>query len=203
MSAFITAWTTTVGLLAAIGAQNAFVIESAIQRRHIVIVALTCILSDFVMISAGLLGLSQVMKAQPQAQAALAWVGIAFLVYYGLFKLRESFKVQSLKESSQKSLSPLASIFKTLGFSWLNPHVYLDTVILIPALALQYTDQNRNYAALGGYLGVVTWFAGISGLGVLSARLFQNPRSWRILNLVTAVIMFWVAFHLFSSLQTG
>jgi len=196
MSAFFTAWSTTVGLLAAIGAQNAFVIESAIQRRHIGAVALTCILSDFVMITAGLLGLSQVIKAHPQAQQALAWVGIVFLLYYGLLKLRESFKTQSVHAAKEKSLSPRGAIFKTLGFSWLNPHVYLDTVILIPALALQYVDENRSFAALGGYFGVVTWFVGISSLGVLSARLFQNPRSWRVLNLITSVVMFWVALHL-------
>lgn len=200
MTSFLTAWTTTIGLLAAIGAQNAFVIESAIRKRHIQLVVLTCIFSDFIMITSGFLGLSQVIKSHPQAQAWLAWIGIIFLLYYGVLKLKASFQSQSLKDESQENLSAKKSILKTLAFTWLNPHVYLDTVILIPALALQYNDQNRYYAAIGGYSGAVTWFVGIAILGSLSARLFQNPKSWRALNLVTSLIMFWVAYHLYSTL---
>lgn len=200
MSAFWTAWSTTVGLLAAIGAQNAFVIESAILKRHIFFVALTCILSDFVMISCGFLGLSQVIKSHPEAQAWLAWVGIVFLLYYGALKLRDSFKKQTLETLNQQSMSVKNSVIKTLAFSWLNPHVYLDTVILIPALALQYSDQNRYFAAAGGYGGVVTWFVGVSVLGIASGRFFKNHLSWKVLNLVTAVIMFWVAYHLYKTM---
>jgi len=200
MSAFITALSTTVGLLAAIGAQNAFVIESAILKRNIFWVALTCILSDFVMITCGFLGLSQVIKSHPQAQVWLAWVGIIFLLYYGALKLRDSFKNQTLESQNQQPMSVKSSITKTLAFSWLNPHVYLDTVILIPALALQYNDQNRYFAAAGGYSGVVTWFMGVSVLGIASGRFFKNPLSWKVLNLVTAIIMFWVAAHLYATM---
>lgn len=200
MSAFLTAWTTTVGLLAAIGAQNAFVIESAIFKRHIFWVALTCILSDFVMITCGFLGLSQVIKSNPQAQLWLAWVGILFLLYYGSLKLRDSFRNQALDLTKTQSFSIRSAVMKTLAFSWLNPHVYLDTVILIPALALQYSDQKRYFAAVGGFSGVVTWFVGVSVVGRLSAPLFRNPKSWRILNLVTSAIMFWVAYHLYTTM---
>lgn len=201
MIAFWTSWSTTVGLLAAIGAQNAFVIESAVLKRHAVWVALTCILSDFIMISSGYMGLSVLIKSNPQAQVWLAWVGILFLIYYGVLKLKAAFKTeQSLEHLSQQKISLKTAILKTISFSWLNPHVYVDTVILIPALALQYDGEARLIAGAGGYIGVVTWFVGITALGTISSKLFQNPKSWKILNLVTAVIMFWVAIKLYKDL---
>jgi L-lysine exporter family protein LysE/ArgO len=200
MMAFWTTWSTTIGLLAAIGAQNAFVIESAILKRNAFIVAATCVLSDFVMISAGFLGLSVAIQSNPSVQRWLAWVGIAFLIYYGVFKLRDFFKTQSLDHLSKTPMSASKSISKTLAFSWLNPHVYVDTVILIPALALQFQDEKKYYAAAAGYLGVVTWFATITTVGIFSSQLFKNPKSWKALNLVTAIIMFWVAAKLYQEL---
>ena len=200
MNAFWTSWSTTVGLLAAIGAQNAFVIESAILKRNAPFVALTCILSDFVMITCGYLGLSAVIKSNPQVQVWLAWVGIIFLVYYGAMKLKAALKDERVDHLNKTQMSVKASVTKTLGFTWLNPHVYVDTVILIPALGLQFQDHQRYYAAVAGYMGVVTWFVGITTLGTLSSKLFQNPKSWKILNLVTSLIMFWVALKLYREL---
>ena len=206
MSAFWTSWSTTVGLLAAIGAQNAFVIESAILKRHAPYVALTYILSDFVMITCGFLGLSAAIKSSPQLQIWLTWIGIIFLLYYGVMKLKAATKVQRLENiqadqnSPENQISIKKTILKALGFTWFNPHVYVDTIILIPALALQYQDDQKYYAGVAGYAGVVTWFVGITTLGTLSSKLFQNSKSWKILNLVTALIMFWVAFKLYKEL---
>ena len=206
MSAFWTSWSTTVGLLAAIGAQNAFVIESAILKRHAPYVALTYILSDFVMITCGFLGLSAAIKSSPQLQIWLTWIGIIFLLYYGVMKLKAATKVQRLENVEfeqnlpQNKISIKKTIVKALGFTWLNPHVYVDTIILIPALALQYQDDQKYYAGVAGYAGVVTWFVGITTLGTLSSKLFQNSKNWKILNLVTALIMFWVAFKLYKEL---
>lgn len=200
MSAFWTSWSTTVGLLAAIGAQNAFVIESSILKRNAPYVALTCILSDFFMITCGYLGLSAAIKASPDLQVWLAWIGILFLLYYGVMKLKAAFREQRLDKIDKSALTIKKSIVKTLGFTWLNPHVYVDTVILIPALALQFQDEQKYYAAAAGYVGVVTWFVAITTLGSLSSKLFQNSKSWKILNLVTALIMFWVAFKLYKEL---
>jgi L-lysine exporter family protein LysE/ArgO len=200
MMAFWTAWSTTVGLLAAIGAQNAFVIESAILKRNASFVALTCILSDFFMISCGYLGLSAVIQSNPQVQVWLAWIGITFLIYYGVLKLKAATKTERLDHLNKTQMTVKTSVLKTLGFSWLNPHVYVDTVILIPALGLQFHDQQRYFAAVAGYAGVVTWFVGITTVGTLSSKLFQNPKSWKILNILTALIMFWVAFKLYREL---
>lgn len=207
MNAFWTSWSTTVGLLAAIGAQNAFVIESAILKRHAPYVALTYILSDFVMLTCGYLGLSAAIKSSPQVQIWLAWIGILFLLYYGVFKLIAATKAQQIQsvdsaegKTSQNPVSIKKTVIKALGFTWLNPHVYVDTIILIPALALQYQDSQKTFAAVAGYAGVVTWFVGITTLGTLSSKLFQNPKSWKILNIVTALIMFWVALKLYKEL---
>lgn len=201
MTPFWTSWSTTVGLLAAIGAQNAFVIESAILKRHAVWVALTCIISDFIMITGGYLGLSVLIKSHPEVQEWLAWIGIIFLVYYGGNKLHDAFKKeQRLDDLSKQKMTLKTAILKTISFSWLNPHVYVDTVILIPALALQFSGQDRYIAGAAGYFGVVTWFVGVTILGTVSSKLFQNPKSWKILNLVTAIIMFWVALKLYKDL---
>lgn len=200
MSAFWTSWTTTIGLLAAIGAQNAFVIESAILKRHAPYVALTCILSDFFMITCGYLGLSAAIKSSPDVQVWLAWIGIIFLIYYGVMKLKAASQDQRLENIDRSDMTVKKSVVKTLGFTWLNPHVYVDTVILIPALALQFQDEQKYYAAAAGYIGVVTWFVGITTLGTLSSKLFQNAKSWKILNLITALIMFWVALKLYKEL---
>jgi L-lysine exporter family protein LysE/ArgO len=201
MNAFWTSWSTTVGLLAAIGAQNVFVIESAIQKRHTFSIALTYIVSDFIMMTCGYLGLSVAIKSHPEAQIWLAWIGIIFLSFYGGLKLKASLESQSLKNHLvQPPLSVKKSILKALGFSWFNPHVYVDTLILIPALALQYSGRERFFAGVAGYMGVTTWFLGIATLGTWSSKLFQNPQSWRILNLTTAFIMFWVALKLYKEL---
>jgi L-lysine exporter family protein LysE/ArgO len=201
MNAFWISWSTTVGLLAAIGAQNIFVIESAIQRRHAFPIALTYIVSDFIMISCGYLGLSVAVKSNPEVQVWFAWIGIIFLSFYGALKLKASLESQSLKNPlAQPPISAKKSILKALGFSWFNPHVYVDTLILIPALALQYSGRERFYAGIAGYVGVITWFLSIATLGTWSSKLFQNPQSWRILNLTTAFIMFWVALKLYKEL---
>lgn len=200
MTAFWTAWSTTIGLLAAIGAQNAFVIESAILKRNTFFVVMTCIVSDFIMISAGFLGLSIAIQANPAARRWLAWIGVVFLLYYGFLKIKDLFKSQSLDSLNKSPMSPVKSMTRALAFSWLNPHVYIDTLILIPALALQFQDEKKYYAAAAGYLGVVTWFATISAVGTFSSRLFKSPRSWKVLNFVTATIMFWVAAKLYQEL---
>jgi L-lysine exporter family protein LysE/ArgO len=200
MTAFVTALVTTVGLLAAIGAQNAFVIESAVLKRNAGVVAATCVLSDFVMITAGFLGLSVALQSHPELQKWLAWLGILFLLYYGLLKLRDFSKAQSLEALNSSPLSVQSSVLRTLAFSWLNPHVYVDTVILIPALALQYQNEQRLWAAAGGYAGVVAWFAGVTLVSRFSSGLFRYPGSWKILNFGTAIIMFSVAYKLFKEL---
>ena len=189
-------------LIIAIGPQNAFVIQQGILRQHVFLAAFVCTFVDVVLIIVGAAGFGTLIAIIPSLKTYFLWGGILFLMGYGTLSLISSFKHPGDEDSLGKNESGYSSknrksiIITAAGFSLLNPHVYLDTVILLGGLAAQYEIPERNHFAFGAIMASVVWFYGIGYGATLVAPWFESSRGKRILDLVIAMIMFVLAFVL-------
>ncbi|MCH2293911.1 MAG: LysE/ArgO family amino acid transporter [SAR324 cluster bacterium] len=188
-------------LIIAIGPQNAFVIQQGILRQHVFLAAFVCTFVDVVLIIVGAAGFGTLIAIIPSLKTYFLWGGILFLMGYGTLSLISSFKDPGDEDSLGKNKSGYSTNRKSIiitaaGFSLLNPHVYLDTVILLGGLAAQYDIPERNYFAFGAIMASVAWFYGIGYGANLVAPWFESSRGKRILELVIAMIMFVLAFVL-------
>jgi len=187
------------GLIVAIGAQNALVLRQGLRRSHVFAVALTCALIDASLITVGVAGFGGVVGRYPQAVAIAAWTGAAFLAVYGVLSLRSAFKSESLEAEGGElaATQTLAGVLSaTLAVSLLNPHVYLDTIVLVGSVAVQYPPAARVSFALGAMSASFAWFFSLAFGARFLAPLFARPVAWRILDAAIAVVMFSVAFSL-------
>ena len=183
---------TGLSLIVAIGAQNAFVLRQGIRRQHVPAIVGICALSDAVLIVLGVAGLGALVRGFPGVVTAVAWIGGAFLVGYGLLAARRALRPGRLVEGAGASEagggSLASSVLSCLGFTWLNPHVYLDTVLLLGSVAAGY-GTHRWLFAVGACTASVLWFCGL-GFGARFARpLFARPLAWRVLDSAIAVTM--------------
>ena len=189
-------------LIIAIGPQNAFVIQQGILRQHVFLAAFVCTFVDVVLIIVGAAGFGTLIAIIPSLKTYFLWGGILFLMGYGTLSLISSFKHPrdegsfGKNESGYPTKNRKSIIITAAGFSLLNPHVYLDTVILLGGLAAQYEIPERNYFAFGAIMASVVWFYGIGYGATLVAPWFESSRGKRILDLVIAMIMFVLAFVL-------
>lgn len=190
---------TGLSLIVAIGAQNAFVLRQGLRREHVLPVVAVCALADALLIGAGIAGLGALVTANPVAIDVVRYGGAAFLLAYGALAARRAFRsAESLSASARAPATLRAVLLTCLGFTFLNPHVYLDTVILLGALANQYGDGRWLYG-LGAALASVAWFAALGfGAGRLSG-FFARPGAWRILDGLIAGIMVMLAGGLLLS----
>ena len=175
-------------LIAAIGAQNAFVLRQGIRREHVLPVVALCTVSDIALISAGIAGVGALISAHPSALNIAKFGGALFLVGYGLLAARRAWRPSSLNPS-QKAPARLIEVLVTCAaLTFLNPHVYLDTVVLLGALANEHRDE-RWLFGVGAVTASAVWFFGL-GLGARRlAGLFARPLTWRILDGLIAVMM--------------
>lgn len=186
-------------LIVAIGAQNTFVLRQGIRREHMLLVALICALSDALLISLGVAGLGVLIENSPLLLNLARFAGAAFLLAYGAFAARRAWQGQSLVVEAHQHVSRLAAIFTCLCLTYLNPHVYLDTVLLLGALANQHGPEGRWVFGFGAILSSFVWFFALSfGAGSL-AHLFRKPIAWRCFDCGIAIIMWFQA----SSLLLG
>ena len=184
---------TGLSLIVAIGAQNAFVLRQGIRRQHVPAIVGICALSDAVLIVLGVAGLGALVRGFPGVITAVAWIGGAFLVGYGLLAARRALRPGRLVEgtgaaSEADGGSLASSVLSCLGFTWLNPHVYLDTVLLLGTVAAGY-GSDRWMFALGAATGSVLWFSGLGFGARLLRPVFARPGAWRTLDLVIAATM--------------
>lgn len=180
------------GLIVAIGAQNAFVLRQGLHRRRIALVVLICILSDAALILAGVAGLGALVDQAPDFLAAIRWAGAAFLVAYGLLAARRALRPGGLDPLAGPT--PARGVALTaLALTWLNPHVYLDTVVLLGALAAAQGDPQRWAFGIGAMTASAVWFSLLGfGARVLGPAL-RRPIAWRLLDSAIAIQMFVVA----------
>lgn len=186
------------GLIVAIGAQNAFLLRQGLLRRHVLALALFCALSDAVLIAAGVAGLGTLIAGWPAGLAAATWGGAGFLAVYGGLALRRALCPAALIPAVAGSESLAAALATCAGFTFLNPHVYLDTVVLVGSVSAQYAAAVRPWFAAGAMTASLLWFFAL-GYGVrLLVPLFARPLAWRVLDGLIAVIMFTLAAALLA-----
>jgi L-lysine exporter family protein LysE/ArgO len=175
-------------LIAAIGAQNAFVLRQGIRREHVLPVVALCTVSDIVLISAGIAGVGALISAHPSALNIAKFGGALFLVGYGLLAARRAWRPSSLTPSEKAPARLVEVLLTCAALTFLNPHVYLDTVVLLGALANEHRDE-RWLFGVGAVTASAVWFSGL-GLGARQlARLFARPLTWRVLDGLIAVMM--------------
>ncbi len=187
-------------LIIAIGAQNAFVLRQGLLRRYVFEVALTCACIDAALISLGAGGFGAVIASHPTVTAVAAWGGVAFLGVYGAKSFLAALKPGTLAEgqagAEPDETSRAAVITATLAVSLLNPHVYLDTVVLLGSIAAQYAAEARVFFALGAMCASFVWFFSIAYGARLLAPLFARPAAWRVLDVFVGCVMWWIAVSL-------
>lgn len=182
-------------LIAAIGAQNAFVLRQGIRREHVLPVVAVCTVSDIVLISAGIAGFGALISAHPSVVDVAKFGGAAFLFGYGLLAARRAWRPSALTPSESAPARLVEVVITCLALTWLNPHVYLDTVVLLGALANEHRDD-RWLFGIGAVTASAVWFFSL-GLGARRlAGLFATPLTWRILDGLIAVMMMVLGFSL-------
>jgi len=195
MNALIPGLLTGLSLIVAIGAQNAFVLRQGLLRKHVLLIVLICALSDALLITLGVLGLGGLIAALPWLLEVIRWVGVGFLVWYGWSSLRRFIKQDSLKAAESSVGSLKQAVVTSLALTFLNPHVYLDTVIFIGGIANQFGDQ-KWWFVLGAVTASFLWFFGL-GFGASQASvLVSKPLFWKILDVFIAAVMFSLAITL-------
>jgi len=182
---------TGLSLIIAIGAQNAFVLRLGIEGRTRVIlpVVLICALSDAVLILAGVLGMGALVTAAPVAMLVVRLVGAAFLIGYGLWAARRAIRPGALLVTGTAATGLGVAVGTALALTWLNPHVYLDTVLLLGSVASQQDAAERWWWVGGAMAGSLLWFAGLGFGARLLRPVFARPGAWRILDGIIAVVM--------------
>lgn len=177
-------------LIVAIGAQNAFVLRQGLRREHLAPIVAVCIASDAVLIVAGVGGVGALIQAAPFALAVVRWAGAAFLLAYAVIAARRALKPGALAASGPAARTTLtAAVTTAVALTWLNPHVYLDTVVLLGSLASGHGAAGRWPFAWGAVAGSTLWFS-LLGFGAkFLAPVFARPGAWRILDGGIAVLM--------------
>lgn len=195
MVAFLPGFLAGLSLIIAIGAQNAFVIRQGLTKKHVLLVVAICALSDAVLIFLGIGGLGAIIQGLPWLLEVIRWFGVVYLAWFGIKSLRSAFKNQSLDASGVQSGTASKVVLTVLGFTWLNPHVYLDTVILLGSIGNQFGDGKWIFAT-GASVASVLWFSAI-GFGAKAASgVMRKPSFWKVLDIVIAVVMFSIAIML-------
>jgi L-lysine exporter family protein LysE/ArgO len=186
----------SLSLIAAIGAQNAFVLRQGLRREHVLPVVLFCGVSDAMLIAAGIAGIGLATDRAAWLMPVLKWGGVAFLAIYGGRALRAAWRGGAALRSAGGGTVTLRRTLVTIAaITWLNPHVYLDTVVLLGSLAAQYPGREWVFG-LGAASGSLLFFAALGYGARLLSPVFARPGAWRVLDLVVAAVMWTIALSI-------
>ena len=218
MISFVAGLSLGLSLIVAIGAQNVFVLRQGIRREHVAVVVLICALSDAVLIVAGVAGLGFLLERMPWLMDAARWLGAAFLLAYGLLAARRalwggdatlttnegtSTRVSgSTHVATRPATAPVPIVLTVLALTWLNPHVYLDTVLMLGSIASTHGESRWVFAA-GAITASVLWFTALGFGARRLGRRLDTPKAWRILDAVIAVVMIVIAVSLMLPVIIG
>lgn len=198
MAAAFTGFATGFSLILAIGAQNAFVLRQGLLKSQVFWLALFCATSDAILIAAGVLGFSAIVTLYPSFPTLMAYAGAAFLICYGLLRLRAAWDGQYEMQIAGTSASLGKTIATAAAFTWLNPHVYLDTLGLIGAISTQFDGSARTAFGIGAVMASFVFFFSLAYGARLLAPMMQSARAWRILDVIIGVVMLLLAAKLLS-----
>lgn len=187
-------------LIMAIGAQNAFILRQSLLRQHVFVLCLICAISDALLISAGIAGLGTLVSSSPALMKAVSLGGAVFLFSYAALAFYRAWRPQALHAGENGGMSLKAAIAACLAFTFLNPHVYLDTVVLIGSLSAQYSGTSRLLYGVGAILASTSWFFALGYGARLLQPIFARPAAWRVLDIVIGIVMAAIGVGLLRNL---
>ena len=196
VSALVQGFGIGAGLIIAIGSQNAFVLSCSLRNQHAYMVAALCAVIDILLIHAGVWGLGALIQQSPMLLNVARFGGAAFLFLYGFYAFRRAFNPETLQAQASQVMSLKAALLMVLALSLLNPHVYLDTVILLGSIGGQLPDNQPALFALGASRASVVWFGGLAFAGKKLGPWFDKPSSWQRLDFVIGLVMWAIAINL-------
>ena len=185
-------------LIVAIGAQNAYVLRQGLARNHVGLVVLVCAVADALLILAGVAGFGEVVRAVPVVLEIFRWVGVVYLLWFAAKSFVSATKTNVLLPSEEKPKSRGAVLATVLALTFLNPHVYLDTVLFLGSLGNQY-GEGRWLFATGAMTGSLVWFSTIGFGARAAAGLMSKPIFWRILDTIIGLVMVTIALMLVTT----
>jgi L-lysine exporter family protein LysE/ArgO len=185
------------GLIVAIGAQNAFVLRQGLRREHVGSVVLLCAVADAVLIALGVWGMAQALGDRPTLALALSLVGAAFLAWYGWRAFARVFQASRLQAAPEREpLSRAAVLAQAAAFTLLNPHVYLDTVVLVGSIGAQHPPAAQWWFVAGASTASALWFSSLGFGARWLAPWFARPRAWQVLDALIGMTMWLLALWL-------
>lgn len=194
-SAMLIGFVTSASLAVAIGPQNAFILRQGLKREHVLKIVLFCSVSDFLLMACGVYGLASIVSYAPYLLPAMKWGGSFFLFYYGLLSLRRALGSESMSLATKDKLpSTLKVIFlQLLAFTYLNPHVYMDTVLLLGSIAQSQPSLGKFSFLLGTAAGSFAWFFALGYGASILVPLFKKEAAWKILDVIIGLTMCIIA----------
>lgn len=190
-------------LIIAIGAQNAFVLRQGLRGEHVLAVVLICAISDIILIAAGIAGIGSLLDLAPWLVDVMRIGGAAFLLAYAVIAARKAIRPGAIDPETSGAPSPLwPTVTTAVALTWLNPHVYLDTILLLGSVAGTHGDDRWWFGA-GAAAGSIIWFSSLGFGARLLRPLFSKPASWRILDGLIAIVMAAIAASLLHGLMEG
>jgi L-lysine exporter family protein LysE/ArgO len=193
LGAALTGLVTGLSLIVAIGAQNAFVLRQGLARQHVAIVVAICAMADVALIVAGVAGIGRIVERAPAALDVVRWLGVAFLTWYGVSSLLRARHAEALEAANERALSRRGAAVRATALTFLNPHVYLDTVLLLGSLAAHQGPTGRWWFALGACVASVAWFTALGYGARLLSPLLRKRRAWQVLDVLIGLTMLAIA----------
>jgi L-lysine exporter family protein LysE/ArgO len=184
---------TGLSLIIAIGAQNAFVLRQGLAREHVLPVVAICALSDLVLIVAGVAGIGTVVRQAGWVIDVVRWLGVAFLTWYGVSSLLQARHTSALAAAAPEPMSLRSAVLRVTALTWLNPHVYLDTLLLLGSIANTHGHTGRWWFAAGAAVASVLWFSGLGFGARFASPLLSRPRAWQLLDVLIGLTMLGIA----------
>lgn len=203
LPAFTQGFVLSAGLIIAIGAQNMFVLRQGLKREHVVPIVLFCAAADASLIVAGVSGLGGVLALVPGLSLVLSIGGAAFLAWYGVSALRRAANPSALVVGHEASMTLGAALAGSAAFTFLNPHVYIDTVMLMGAVGASLPSAERPLFMVGAALASLTWFSSLGFGARFLAPLFSRASAWRVLDIIIGVMMLGLAASLVHGALTA
>ena len=190
----------SLSLIVAIGAQNAFVIRQGLSDRHVFLVCTICAFSDATLISLGVFGFGEIISNSDNLSEIIRWFAISFLIIYSIMRFKAAYDGNALDIDDEKNfVSAKKTAIITLGFTWLNPHVYLDTTVLLGTASLQFQGDEKIAFAIGAMMSSFLFFYSLGFGARRLAPLLKTEKVWKIIDVVIGIIMIWIAWSIYTN----
>ena len=194
---YIKGFVVTISLIMAIGAQNAYVLKLGLLKQYVLLAVLMCIFFDFLLIAAGIFGLGYFIQGNQLLINSIAVFGIVFLIIYAMLSFKSAFKNESLQIDGNAKTNPLKEVITLiLVFTFLNPHTYLDTVLLIGGIGANVQNEFKIYFLLGAVSASAIWFFSLGFGARFLIPVFKKPITWKILDISIGIFMLFIAYSL-------